>query len=75
MDQVLHDELLRMQCDDQRVREQYLQCPAPDDDPQTLAILDEILRINARNVAPAMPAGARSAKPPRSPTFPPLSKR
>jgi hypothetical protein len=50
MDQALHDELLRMQDDDQRVRGQYLYCPAPDDDPQTLAILDEILRIDARNV-------------------------
>jgi hypothetical protein len=51
LNQALHYELLRMQDDDQRVRVQYLYCPAPDDDPQTLAILDEILRINARNVA------------------------
>jgi hypothetical protein len=50
MNQAVHDELLRMQDDDQRVRGEYLHCPTPDDDPQTLAILDQMLRIDARNV-------------------------
>jgi len=42
LDHALHDELLRMQDDDQRVRVAYLYCSAPDDDPQTLAIYDEL---------------------------------
>jgi uncharacterized protein DUF6624 len=51
MNQAVYDELLQLQDDDQRVRGEYLNCPAPDDDPQALAILDEMMHIDARNVA------------------------
>jgi ketosteroid isomerase-like protein len=51
MNQALHDELLRLQDDDQRVRGEYLHCPAPDDGPRTLGILDAMLHVDARNAA------------------------
>ncbi len=51
MNQALHDELLRMQDEDQQVRGRYLFCPTQDDAPQTLAILDEMHHIDARHTA------------------------